>query len=349
MQGESLLGLMKLNGDCTSPADAIADRPAYAESDYAHRAFGWSALRSWRTGKYLYVDAPERELYDQTTDPGAVHNLAANAKAVADTLQSQSDEFRGKTSRAEGARTALGPEESESLRALGYVGTDSSATTASGDRGPDPKGKADIADLLDQALVSIQEQEFEAAIPKLLEVLKAEPNTALAYLELGRAYVYMKEPGKGLPFLRTAVEKLPEDGTAHFMLGRALVETKQWADAAPEFEAALTRDPSSPELHFYLAVVYEHANKIPEAMKEFQTTLQHKPDHFRANLLLGRILGMQGEGVDALPYLRQAAKLDPNSIEAHMFLANIYNQLGQKRNFERERAEVERLKSRQQK
>jgi arylsulfatase A-like enzyme/Tfp pilus assembly protein PilF len=344
MQGASLLGVMKLSNSGTSRSDIEADRPAYAESDYAHRAFGWSALRSWRTGKYLYVDAPERELYDQTADPGALHNVASHTQAVVDTLQSQSDEFRNKTARAESARATLSPEQSESLRALGYVGTDSSAAAEGADRGPDPKGKTDIADLLDQALVSIQEQEFEEAIPKLQDVLKAEPNTPLAYLELGRAYVHMKDSEKALPFLRMAVEKLPEDGMAHFMLGRALVETGNWTEAAPQFEAALAHAPSSSNLHFYLAVVYERTKKIPEAMKEFRETIALKPDHFRSNLLLGRLLAMQGNSAEALPYLREAAKIDPKSIDAHMFLANVYVELGQRANAERERAAVERLK-----
>jgi len=344
MQGASLLGVMKVSNGGTSTPGIDADRPAYAESDYAHRAFGWSALRSWRTGKYLYVDAPERELYDQTADPGALRNMAPNAQAVADTMQSQSDEFHRKTARAESARATLSPEQSESLRALGYVGTDSSAAAEGADRGPDPKGKTDIADLLDQALVSIQEQEFEEAIPKLQEVLKAEPNTPLAYLELGRAYVHMKDSEKALPFLRTAVGKLPEDGMAHFMLGRALVETGNWTEAAPQFEAALAHAPSSSNLHFYLAVVYERTKKIPEAMKEFRETIALKPDHFRSNLLLGRLLAMQGNSAEALPYLREAAKIDPKSIDAHMFLANVYVELGQRANAERERAAVERLK-----
>jgi Tfp pilus assembly protein PilF len=345
VQGESLLGAMKLTSGGTSTAGVNADRPAYAESDYAHRAFGWSALRSWRTGKYLYVDAPERELYDQTADPGAAHNLAPNAQAVADTMQSQSDDFRRKTARTDSARATLSPEQSESLRALGYVGTDSSAAAEGADRGPDPKGKTDIANLLDQALLSIQDDEFGAAVPKLEEVLKAEPNTPLAYLELGRAYVHMKEPEKALPLLRTAVEKLPEDGMARFMLGRALVETSNWAEAAPQFEAALTHAPSSSNLHFYLAVVYERTKKIPEAMQQFRETIALKPDHFRSNLLLGRLLALQGNSAEALPYLREATKIDPKSIDAHVFLANVYAELGQRANAERERAKATQLKS----
>jgi tetratricopeptide (TPR) repeat protein len=289
------------------------------------------------------VDAPERELYDQAADPLALKNLAPSAKAVADTMQAQSDRFHRQTKGSQVQRTALSPEQSEDLRALGYVGTDSSAAEEGQDRGPDPKGKTAIADLLDQGLVAIQEQEFEAAIPKLQEVLKVEPNTALAYLELGRAYLSLKDYQRALPPLRIAVEKLPQDGLARLALGQALVETGNWTEAAPEFEAALVHNPSSPELHFSLAVVYERAQRFPEAMNEFREAIRLKPTHFRANLLLGRLLGMQGDGAQALPYLREAAKIDPKSVEAHMFLANVYNQLGQMTNVQRERAEVERL------
>src|ERR1017187_2412090 len=55
VQGESLLALLKppaasQAGKTTSkPPDPSPDRPAYAESDYPHRTFGWSPLRSLRT------------------------------------------------------------------------------------------------------------------------------------------------------------------------------------------------------------------------------------------------------------------------------------------------------------
>lgn len=102
VQGESLFGLMTTTtkgeaGQSVAAANSWSDRAVYAESDYPHIAFGWSALQSLRTGKYLYVQAPKRELYDQTVDPEAEHNLASTSVAVADTLASQVHSFRDKT------------------------------------------------------------------------------------------------------------------------------------------------------------------------------------------------------------------------------------------------------------
>lgn len=341
IQGESLLPLMKTGGE----SGAVADRPAYGETVYAHRAFGWSVLRTWRTGKYLYVQAPERELYDQSMDAQAAHNLAPDAKAVSDTLAGQLDEFRRRTSTAAGKQAILSAEQAESLRALGYLSSGSSSGTGSDDEaGPDPKGRIEVANLLTQALFDTQEERFAEAVPKLEEVVEREPNTSVAYLELGKALVRLRDYEKALPVLRTAVEKLPDDASAHYELGRTLVETKHWDEAAPQFEAVLahTRQPSA-ELHFYLAIIYQRTQRIPEAMKQFQETIRLKPDHFRANLLLGRLYGMQGNGKAALPYLLKAAKVDVKSAEAHLFLSNIYTQLGQPENARRERAEAERL------
>jgi tetratricopeptide (TPR) repeat protein len=145
--------------------------------------------------------------------------------------------------------------------------------------------------------------------------------------------------------LRKASETMPALGAAQYELGRALVESGKWEEAAPAFEAALVNDPMEAEWHFNLAVVYERTRRLPEAIGEFKTTLKLNPDHFRANLLLGRLLGMKGESAEALPFLQKAAKLNPDSPDVHMYLANVYTLLKQTSQAEKEQAWVERLKS----
>jgi arylsulfatase A-like enzyme len=127
MQGKSLLDTLKpaKNGESQ-------DRPAYAETDYPHRAFGWSSLRALRTGKYLYIQAPQRELYNQTSDAAAEHNLATDATAVADTLAGQLNDFRRKTSQTLVALAKPDPEQLKKAQALGYATTD--ATNDSADK-----------------------------------------------------------------------------------------------------------------------------------------------------------------------------------------------------------------------
>jgi Tfp pilus assembly protein PilF len=57
------------------------------------------------------------------------------------------------------------------------------------------------------------------------------------------------------------------------------------------------------------------------------------------------MLFLNGTFAEALPYLEKAVQVEPNSAEAHQFLAEVYSQLGQEANAAREHAEAERLNS----
>jgi choline-sulfatase len=339
MQGESLIELVKSDAESGN-----RDRPAYAETDYPYRAFGWSPLRAWRAGKYLYVDAPQRELYDQKLDPGAVRNLAGNSTAVVDTLASQLDEFHRKTSGTKREQAGITPDQAEQLQALGYITSEFRKSGASEmQTGPDPKGKVQIANLMHQGLLAMDDERYKDAIPQLQEVLKEQPNVALANLELGRAYNDLGNYPEALPWLRKAAELTPESGRAHYELGVALAETGDWAGAAAQLEIAVAHAPDSEDMQFYLGMAYDELGRTADAARTLQQALQINPNHYRANLLLGRLLGMQNRPKEALPYLQRAVKLQPKSPDAHKFLGNVYTELGQAENARREQMEANRL------
>ena len=340
-------------GDASKAADADStpsdntkapERSVYSETNYAHRAFGWSELRSWRTGKYLYVQAPKAELYDQSSDPNALKNLAPSAKAVADTLESQLITFQQKTSSAQTEQTKLDPTQAEKLRALGYLASDSAGPSSSEKAAVDPKDKIEVANRFHRGLVDLEEDRYEEAIADLSEVVKLEPDMASGHLELGRALVHVQRYQEALPVLRTAAEQNPKSGMAHYELGLALIKTGQWEAALPEMEAAVVCTPNSAQLHFYAGAVHLRLKHIPEARAEFENSLKIDPDHFLANLKFGEMLLREGDAAGALPRLIQATKVDPKSGEAHAALADAYEQLGQMQNANRERAKAAEAK-----
>ena len=355
MQTKSLFPLMDAAKIDRAKPDAVksaaddkgkaAERPVYSETNYAHRAFGWSELRSWRTGKYFYVQAPKRELYDQSSDPDAVKNLAPAAKAVADTLESQLANFQVKTGSAKAEATKLDPTQAEKLRALGYLASDSAGANNSEKAVVDPKDKIEIANKFHRSLVDLEEDRYDAAIAELSEVVRLEPDIASGHLELGRALVHVQRYQEALPVLRTAAEKNPKSGMAHYELGLALIKTGQWEAALPEMQAAVVCTPSSSQLHFYAGAVHLRLKHIPEATAEFENSLKIEPDHFLANLKYGEMLLREGDASGALPKLSRAAKVDTKSAEAHAALADAYQQLGQAQNASRERAKADQLKS----
>ena len=341
VQGESLLPEMT-----ASPSQKFPDQPAFAETDYPRKAFGWSSLRAWRTGKYLLVEAPRKELYDQTADPNAKHNIAATSEAVTDTLTSQVDEFRQKTASTQtAAKSPVDPEEQEKLAALGYVASDNGIKVDPGltDTHADPKDKIEIVNQLQDAILDVEDARYDEAIPLLQQVLNQEP-IPVAYMELGEAYTWLKQYDKAIPVLRRAVELRPDQMMAQYQLGLSLSETGDWEGALPHFQSAAQKSPKWAALHFSLAAAYARVNRPEDARKELDTTLKLEPDNFRANLILGRMLTLQGKPAEGLPILKKAVKLEPKSPDAHMFLADAYGRMGQMAMARREAAEAEKLK-----
>ncbi len=343
MQGQSLLDLVKTATDAGAEA-SLPDRPAYAETDYPHRAFGWSALRALRTGKYLFIQAPEQELYNQSSDPGEIHNLAGSSKAVAGTLAAQLADFRSKTSQTLVDLAKPDPEKLQKLQALGYVGSDTApAQDEKNLTGSDPKTQIEIANILHDAMFDVEDGRYEEALPLLRKALVALPNMPVANMQYGIAQARLKHFDLAIAPLRKAVTAQPDNGLGHYELGLALFETGDWKGAAPEFEAAAARAPRWADAHFSLAAVYARIDRVAEAMTELDTTLGLSPDHYRANLLRGRILSLQGNPLGALDNLERAAQVQPDSSEAHSFLADAYQQLGRVADAERERAAAQKL------
>jgi arylsulfatase A-like enzyme/Tfp pilus assembly protein PilF len=348
MQGEPLSRFATPNKNAPSgqQSEPGSERAIYSESGYGHLSFGWSMLKSWRAGNYLYVDAPEPELYDQSADPEAQHNLAPAATAVVATAAAQMAEFRRKTAAEATEKTRLSDEQAESLHALGYIGSDSAAVNDSrSDGGADPKQKIAIANLLYDAMVYAENERYREAAPVLEEVVKQEPHALMAHLLLGRTYVSLKEYQNAIAPLQHVVDTTPDNALARYELGCALVKTGHWNEATPQFEAAVSQMNSSAMMHFYLALVYQQTSRNDEPLAEFQNAVRRDPKNFHANLLLGRMYIKQQKAGNALPYLIKAATLRPDAIDPHRLLADAYTQLGREEKASREISEAERIRA----
>ena len=341
-QGESLVPLMK------GTQKAADDLPAYAETDYPHRAFGWSALRSLRSGKYLYVHAPKRELYDQSQDKAATHNLAVSSPAVASTLQAQIDDFHDKTAVTldKPQESKLSADQAENLSALGYVTSASADKSSDALAGADPKDKIGISNILQQGMLAVEDGRYDEAVPLLKQVLADSPLVTAAQMQLGIALAKTRHYDEAIVALRKSIEQLPDSVQSQYELGLALFETGAWRDSVPYFEFVAKKRPKWADAQYSLAAVYARTQHVPEAVDLLENVVQMNPEHFRGNLLLGRILTLQHHAQEALPYLKQAVDSAPENFESHAFLADALEQLGDSQSAATERTRAQALKER---
>jgi choline-sulfatase len=334
MEGESLL------------KGTLSDRHVYAETNYPRQAFGWSALASWRTDRFLFVRAPRRELYDELTDPGATKNLADTRSRVADGIDAELEQFVRRTGADDrGGRSSVDPALAERLASLGYVGGSGGSRAQPG---VDPKDRIGVANTLHTAIVAVEDGAFRKAIPLLEQVTASEPTIQIAQLNLGVARARQRQYAAAIPPLRKAIAINPGATTAHYELGSALYETGDLKGAAESFAIVAARMPQWADARYSLGSVLARIDRVGEASAELRAAIVLEPRHFRANLLLGRILTLQGQGAAAVGYLQTATTAQPASAEAHRFLADAYEKSGKPEDAARERETAKKLETQKQ-
>jgi arylsulfatase A-like enzyme/Tfp pilus assembly protein PilF len=341
VQGQSLLGFLEPGtpkGEAA--ANAWQDRGAYSEGDYGHLAFGWSAIQSLRTGKYFYVEAPRRELYDQVNDPGAKNNLASTSPAVADTLSAKLKDFLQQTTNtAERPKAVLAAEQTQQLTALGYIARiDNPAFATSPEHGADPKDKIEIVNVVNRVNDLLQRRKCDKALPLLKKAIADDPNIALFHFFYGGCYLASMDYEKAAPELQRAVQLDPGFVHAEMQLGRAWMRLTKLDEARSAFEDVVIAEPSNIEAHIFLIVLYRKANRVQDEIRECRAVLATIPDNYGANFHLGRALLETGDFKDAVQPLKIAIEDKPDRPDPHMVLSDVYLKLGQQADAERERA-----------
>jgi arylsulfatase A-like enzyme/Tfp pilus assembly protein PilF len=338
MQGHSLLPIISSK----IGSKAVADRPSMAESEYSHRAFGWSSLAALRAGNLLFVRAPQPELYNQAADPSEERNVYDKNKLAAVKLAGQLDTLlkRASANAPQTSRAALDRQSVEKLAALGYV-----ASSAMAPSDVDPKARIQVSNDLHDANLKIEEGTEAAAIPLLERVVASDPQIPHAQYFLGIAYKEQRQYDKAIFHLDKAIRLVPDSMMGQYEMALALYAKGELKTAAAHLEIVVQHSPDWTDARFSLAAIYARTDRLPEALANLDITLQLDPDHYRANLLRGRILSLQGDSAAGLPNLQRAATVEPKSVEAHQFLSEAYAKLGQQENAARERAAAERLRS----
>jgi choline-sulfatase len=259
MQGQSLLRSAKTE----------TDRPVYSRSDLPLWGFGWSALESWRAGKYLYIRAPKPELYDLYADPGAKKNLAETSKATVETMAAQLRAFDDRFSGQGQKSSELTSSEMQKLASLGYVGLQKSASGGGAAvSGVDPKDGIDTANKVLAALRFLSDGKPDRTMAALQPSVSALSNIYLAQYAMGAALSQQQQYGSAVEHLHKAIELQPESAWAHYQMGLCLLKTADYKTAAVHLEIATTRLPDYADAHALLAQAYDHLGRAEEAKRE---------------------------------------------------------------------------------
>ncbi len=114
----------------------------------------------------------------------------------------------------------------------------------------------------------------------------------------------------------------PRNAEALAHLGLIDARQEHYNEAISHYRQALALDPNLPGLQMNLGLAYFKATQFPEAIKNFTAEIRKHPGDQRLTILLGMAHYGMGDYLVAIPYLKQAATRDPQSLPLRLTLAH---------------------------
>jgi len=310
--------------------EADEESAAYSETFYPFSSFGWSPLRSLRTERFHFIEAPEPELYDLRSDPGEKQNVAHRQNAMAAVLRERLKELsqRYAPARQPQAGPSLDPETVEKLRALGYVASRSPVTAEQLAAGlSDPKSKLWEFNAILEAGDASQAGNFSRTRELLRAVQEKDPRMYLVPFMLGQVAAKEGQWKESAAQLERALQLNPHFDQAMTALARALHLDGRTDEARPWLEKALELNPQNFRAWYELGWMESRAH--PEAARvALEKALAIQPNFALAHRDLGMLQFQQRDYAGAVAHLEKAALLGLKEAPLHNFLGIAHSQSG---------------------
>jgi len=321
VQGASLMPLGR-----GEPMDLLA----FSETWYPRFHYGWSELTAVRDGRFKFIAAPRRELYDIQADPGELKDLSAENPRMADALERGLRDMAGKTATraVTSPPRAVDPAVEQQLRALGYVASGvTRAAMADKPRG-DPKDKIGLYNLLKRAAQDSVDGNVDAGIAKVREVLAADPEVIEAFTMLGNMHTKANRPAEAISAYQRALAVDPEHEGAAWSLALAYRAAGKTEEARAGFERVLQLNPRGAKPLYQLAELAMSKGEFAEAASLLEKGLTLDADRAAFLVKLGeaRIELQQFDRAETA--LNEAIAIKPDQAMAHYDLGLVHEARG---------------------
>ncbi len=172
-------------------------------------------------------------------------------------------------------------------------------------------------------LLALQARQFETAIERIGQAVRADRRQAAFHANLGEAHRHLGNAAEAEECFRRALKLQPRLAKAHGLLAIVLHEQGKLDEAAAALRQALRQTPDDAEIRTRLGVVLEEQGKLAEAEACFRRALRSNGKAADVHFRLAGVLGGQDRLEEAAASYRTALELKPDYFEAHNNLATI--------------------------
>ena len=308
----------------------ISTTYSYAESLYPKINMGWAELRSVRTSKWKYIQAPQAELYDLEHDPGEITNVIQRFPEEAQRLKYRLGEIIGQGQGPEKVELKLMNSETEKqLRSLGYVSAGAPSRFELTGNGIDPKDRVHVLQLLDEAIGPGKKTDVFRRIQLLRQAQTEDSANSAIYLALGDAYEKSKRYKEALKLYEAAAKQGVKASKLYSRMANIYMRQGKREEAIAAYESAAAINPTDADSQSNLATAYMEKGRIADAERVFKAILVLNDQYAAAHNGLAVIAIQKGDGRTARQHFEQALRLDPDLLEAQLNVAVLYKQAGE--------------------
>jgi tetratricopeptide (TPR) repeat protein len=193
----------------------------------------------------------------------------------------------------------------------------------------------------------------EDAEAELLKAVAENPSNRVNAYFAGHQLLLNGKFEAALPYLYKALDWRPLQSQALQALALAQARLGNYGLAESYYRKAIDSGPAADDGHYsalvnlsILLLLGHDRARLEEGFSCAQRAAKLQPDSADAHFLAGKALFKLGRLREASPELTRAAKLNPDDSKPHFLLARIYDQLGQHDRAQKERENLTRIQGR---
>jgi tetratricopeptide (TPR) repeat protein len=192
-----------------------------------------------------------------------------------------------------------------------------------------PKNTPDSPYLI--SICYVMTQQWDRARMVLAQMFYVPPDSAMAYLALGKLLVRQQMVEAAVPQIETALRLEPRLAMAHFLLGEIDFYQSNPQGAVGEFQKELAVNPTVWLVYWRLGDAYMRLANYDEAEKALKKAIWLNEASPGAFILLGEIALKKNDPALASGFLERALAIDPQNFDAHYALGTAYKALGREK------------------
>ncbi len=338
IQGNDLSSLLNAG---TLPKETIF----YAETMLPQIQYEWAPLESVREGRWKYIQAPTRELYDLDSDPGEIKNLWGQEPDVQVRMQELLRQAHAQLSgsASDAAIMSVDADTAQKLTALGYIGAfDADADEAIDPMSlPDPKDRIGIFNQIERTFSLISQGRQTEAQDIYREMFANNPNEKWLMSKMVRSLLTSEQFAEVVNVLSLeAIKDLPLGSRirAHGLRASAFEELRMWPEMLREWQIVARNQSNIEEIVVQNGLGQAHVKlgNWKQAVEHLERAKAIDDSDIMTRLLLSQALLGHGNEQEALANLNVwrdlVADANPgqvdNNNEPRFRAARFYLELG---------------------